>query len=80
MSRLLAAIRRIPWPTLILMAALIGGAPFVPEPHLIEKARWLVEGHPFRPVDWFDIAWHSWPLLLIAIKLSGRRPGETAGD
>ena len=68
MSSLLHLIGGVPWRTLIFIAVLIGGAPFFPEPHLVEKARWLIEGHPFRPIDWFDILGHSWPLLLLWLK------------
>ncbi|MAW85758.1 MAG: RND transporter [Phyllobacteriaceae bacterium] len=80
MKRLADLIGAIPWPTLVIIAVLIGGAPFVPEPHLVEKARWLIEGHPFRPIDWFDILWHAWPLALIAVKLVAARRRTRAGD
>lgn len=80
MKRLVDLIGALPWPTLLIIAALIGGAPFVPEPHLVEKARWLVEGYPFRAIDWFDILWHAWPLALIAIKLFAVRGRGVSGD
>lgn len=65
---ILAVIDRLPYPTLIMMTVLLGLAPFVPEPHLVEKFRWLATGHPFRPIDVFDVFWHIWPVALLATK------------
>jgi hypothetical protein len=68
---------RIPWWLAVLLAALVGLAPFVPEPHLVEKLRMLREGTLVRGIDVFDLAWHLAPLLLLAAKLGrtllGRR-------
>jgi hypothetical protein len=49
----------------------LGLAPFRPEPHVVEKLRWLVEGHPFRPVDGFDLFMHGapWIWLIVATVL-----------
>ena len=42
-------------------------APIFPEPHLLEKLRWLKEGKSFKPIDWFDLAFHSMvPVALVA--------------
>ena len=43
--------------------ATIGLAPFVPEPHVVEKLRWLATGQPFRPIDLFDLLMHGAPWL-----------------
>ncbi len=58
------------WGMLIAAALLLGLAPFWPQPHLVEKARWLLEGRSLRPIDWFDMLWHGWPLLWIALRLA----------
>lgn len=50
------------------MAIILGLAPFYPVPHLIEKIDMLVQGELSRPIDIFDLFWHSWPLLLIGVK------------
>jgi len=51
---------------LIPASLLLGLAPFVPEPHLVEKIRWLFTGHPFRPIDVFDLFLHgTLPTLLL---------------
>ncbi|MBU1429174.1 hypothetical protein KKF91_01310 [Myxococcota bacterium] len=58
-----------------LMAALfLGLAPFLPEPHIVEKIRWLIEGHPFRAIDVFDILMHGapWVWLLVALLLTAK--------
>lgn len=69
--------------TLILVAALfIGLAPFVPEPHLVEKLRMLIHGSLRRPVDIFDLCFHLLPLILLLLKLGilaqGRKPKHPA--
>jgi hypothetical protein len=61
-------------PMLVVAALLLGFAPFVPEPHLVEKLRMLWHGELTRPIDIFDICWHSWPLLWIAVRLLTRTP------
>jgi len=60
---------KIPWPILIIAAVFLGLAPFVPEPHLVEKLRRLTQGTLIRPIDIFDLFYHGLPLLLIGAKL-----------
>lgn len=62
-------LERLPYPLLIAVAAFMLGAPFLPEPHLLEKARLLGEGRLTRPIDIFDVFWHLAPSLLLALKL-----------
>lgn len=54
---------------LIGAALLLGVLPVVPEPHLIEKARMLMQGELSRPIDIFDLFWHTWPILWIVARL-----------
>lgn len=63
---------RIPFPLLIALAVFMLGAPFVPEPHLVEKARLLSEGRLTRPIDMFDVVWHLLPAILLGLKLARR--------
>ncbi len=66
---------RIPCSMLIAAAVIMLGAPFVPEPHLVEKARMLAEGRLSRPIDIFDVFWHLAPAVLLGIKFAiGRKP------
>jgi len=65
-------IDRIPFPLLIVITVFMLGAPFVPEPHLVEKMRMLGEGTLTRPLDVFDVFWHLLPASLLAIKLVRR--------
>ncbi|MHB8810448.1 MAG: RND transporter [Desulfobulbaceae bacterium] len=56
--------------TLLLAAALfLGLAPFVPEPHVVEKLRMLAGGDLRRPLDIFDLCFHLLPLALLLFKL-----------
>lgn len=72
LARLGALIDRLPMAPLVVIAVLLGLAPFVPEPHLVEKLRMLGEGTLRRPLDIFDLLMHAAPLLLIAVKLLRR--------
>lgn len=62
-------IQRIPLLWLAVVAAWLAIAPISPEPHLIEKTRMLMAGTLSRPIDIFDLAVHSVPLMLLAWKL-----------
>lgn len=66
-------IDRLPWLPLLVIAALLGLAPFSPEPHLVEKLRMLVSGTLSRPLDIFDLLMHASPLAVVAVKLARRR-------
>jgi len=66
-------IDNFPFPILIVLTLFMLGAPFVPEPHLVEKMRMLSEGTLTRPLDIFDVVWHLLPAALLALKLYRRR-------
>ena len=55
----------IPLPLLVIAAVILGGAPFVPEPHIIEKLRMLANGTLSRPIDIFDLAYHGLPIRFV---------------
>lgn len=43
----------------------LGITPVYPEPHLLEKARWLATGSiHLAPTDWFDFFFHLVPWCL----------------
>jgi len=54
---------------LLIAAVLLGLAPFYPEPHLLQKANMLLNGEALRPLDMFDIFWHAWPMLWLALRM-----------
>lgn len=60
---------KIPLAPLALVAAFLGLAPFVPEPHLWEKLKMLVSGTLSRPLDIFDLILHATPVVLLIAKL-----------
>jgi len=60
---------RIPYLMLIVLAVLMAMAPFGAEPHLIEKLRMLFEGTLTKPIDIFDLFFHSLPEILLVLKL-----------
>jgi len=64
----------------------LGLAPFVPEPHIVGKLRWLAGGaHGMKGGDWFDLLMHGAPWLWlvgsVAVLLWRRlapRPGSAS--
>jgi len=63
----MAWLDKIPWALVVLLCLTLGLAPFAP-PHLWEKLVMLVKGRLVRPLDWFDLALHSAPWLLLLAK------------
>ncbi len=63
-------IRRIPLLWLATVAAWLAVAPITPQPHLLEKTQMLLVGTLVRPIDIFDFALHSVPLLLLVWRLA----------
>jgi hypothetical protein len=78
---MLRRIKNIPWALPIVGTLTLGLAPFVPQPHLVEKFAMLAAGTLNRPLDIFDLALHAaFPLLLLlkvaaSIRERGRQPG-----
>jgi len=68
-NKILKSIGRIPLLPLVIAAILMALAPFSPEPHLLEKSRMLIHGELVRPIDIFDLFWHSFLLLILVIRL-----------
>ena len=54
---------------LVPLALLLGLAPFYPQPHLIEKLGMLLAGMLHKPIDIFDLFWHTWPFALLAYRI-----------
>ncbi len=59
----------IPMAPLVVIAIFLGLAPFSPEPHAWEKLKMLAEGRLTRPLDIFDLLFHTAPLILLALKV-----------
>jgi hypothetical protein len=68
-NKILKFIDRIPLLPLAIAATVMALAPFAPEPHLLEKTRLLIHGELIKPVDIFDLFWHSFLLILLIIRL-----------
>ena len=46
------------WKLLLVLSLFLGLAPFVPEPHLVGKLRWVAGGAVgMAPMDWLDMVW-----------------------
>jgi hypothetical protein len=71
---------RIPYVMLIVWAVFMALAPFVPEPHLLEKLKMLMDGTLSKPIDIFDLFWHTLPDILLVLKLVRDRSVKSAGE
>ncbi|EMS35119.1 hypothetical protein C943_03012 [Mariniradius saccharolyticus AK6] len=65
------------WRFVILLCLTLGLAPFVPEPHIWGKIRWIAGGAKgMAALDWFDFFFHAIPwillLRLIVLKTTGK--------
>ncbi|MBU1056851.1 MAG: RND transporter [Proteobacteria bacterium] len=67
----------IPLSVLIVLCLLLGLAPFVPEPHIVEKLRMLSQGSLRKPIDIFDLFYHAAPFVLLVFKLIRLKRGGT---
>jgi hypothetical protein len=73
-------IDRQPLILFVIASLTLGLAPFVPEPHLLEKLRMLAAGELSRPIDIFDLVMHGAPWVLLLIKLYRQaQRGRSAG-
>ena len=44
----------------------LGLAPFLPEPHVIEKLRWVFNDmNQMAMIDWFDLMMHGTPWIML---------------
>jgi len=58
--------------TPLLASLTLGLAPFVPEPHLVEKIRWIAQGaEGMRAIDWFDVVMHGSPWVWLGVTAIG---------
>lgn len=69
MCSMLSWLDPIPLWLLVIVAVWMALAPFVPEPHLVEKLRMLAQGTLKRPLDIFDLVWHLAPIVVLGLKL-----------
>ena len=54
------------WKLWLVVSLTLGLAPFVPEPHIVGKLRWLMGGAVgMKPLDWFDLIQHGFPFILL---------------
>lgn len=54
------------WSTVLILCLTLGLAPFVPEPHILGKVKWVMGGAiGMQPMDWFDLLLHGFPYVLL---------------
>jgi len=60
---------RIPFSTLLIIALVLGLAPFTPEPHLLQKIKMLIAGTLTQTIDIFDLFLHGTPAVVLVLKI-----------
>ena len=54
------------WKMVLLLCATLGLAPFVPEPHIWGKLKWIAGGAVgMGMIDWGDALFHGLPWILL---------------
>ena len=54
------------WKLWLLVSLTWGLAPFVPEPHIWGKIKWIMGGSvEMKPLDWFDTVQHGFPFVFL---------------
>ena len=54
------------WRIVILLCLTLGLAPFLPEPHIWGKIKWIAGGaEGMQGADWFDVLLHGFPFILL---------------
>ena len=60
---------QIPYSVLIIFTIVMLLLPFIPMPHVMEKLIMLKNGTLKKPIDIFDLFYHTAPLMLLIVKL-----------
>lgn len=54
------------WKLWLVVSLTLGLAPFMPEPHIVGKVRWISGGAVgMTALDWFDFVQHGFPFVLL---------------
>lgn len=65
----------------LLLSLTLGLAPFTPEPHLVEKVRWILAGgEGMRAIDGFDLLMHGAPWVWLLVVLVGSVRGKGSSE
>jgi hypothetical protein len=59
---------KMPYSILIIISVVMILLPFYPMPHFLEKLIMLKNGTLKKPIDIFDLFYHSAPLILLIVK------------
>lgn len=52
----------------LVLSLTLGLAPFLPEPHIWEKIKWIASGaEGMRFIDWFDVVLHATPWVMLIV-------------
>lgn len=72
------------WRFAVILVLTLGLAPYRPEPHIVGKLQWVAGGAVgMQPMDWFDLALHGLPWLLliyVLIRMAARSVSPRKSD
>ena len=62
--------RLLDWKYALVLSLTLGLAPFVPEPQIAGKLRWVAGGaNGMAVMDWLDLLWHGWPWIWLILAM-----------
>ena len=65
---------------LVIACLTLGLTPFVPEPHILGKIKWIAGGaNGMQMMDWFDVVMHGTPWVLLIVFLFRKFVFRTVG-
>ena len=57
----------------LILSLTLGLAPFLPEPHIWEKIKWIASGMSgMKIIDWFDVVLHGTPWVMLIASVINR--------
>lgn len=69
------------WSTVLILCATLGLAPYVPEPHILGKLKWLLGGaNGMQFMDYFDVVLHGTPWVLLIRLISIKSIAKLKGN
>ncbi len=62
----------------LIVCLTLGLAPYLPEPHIVEKLKWIVSDiGPLAMIDWFDVILHGFPWVMLILSIIVKLKSKT---
>ena len=62
----------------LIVCLTLGLAPYLPEPHIVEKFKWIVSDiGQLALIDWFDVILHGFPWVMLILSIIVKLKSKT---